>query len=73
MGEQAKIIIATIFDKPHNNKPTGTVTEIIDGNKIAVACSDNKQIAIEILSTEEGIMTINQLKKQKNLIGQIFN
>ena len=73
MGEQAKIIVATIFDKPHNNTPTGTVTEIINESKIAVACSDNKQIAIEILSTEEGIMTIKQLNQQKNLIGQIFN
>lgn len=73
MGEQAKIIVATIFDKPHNNKPTGTITEIIDENKIAVACSDNKQIAIEVLSTEEGIITINQLNKQKSLIGEIFN
>ena len=73
MGEQAKIIVATVLDKPHNNKPTGTIIEIIDENKIAVACSDNKQIAIEILSTEEGIITINQLNKQKNLIGEIFN
>lgn len=72
MGEQAKIIVATIFDKPHNAR-TGTVTEIIDENKIAVACSDNKQIAIEVLSTEEGIMTIKQLNNQKNLIGEIFN
>lgn len=73
MGEQAKIIVATILDKPHNNTPTGTVTEIINESKIAVACSDNKQIAVEILSTEEGIMTIKQLSQQKNLIGQIFN
>ncbi len=73
MGEQAKIIVATILNQQHDNIPPGTVTEIIDDTKIAIACSDNKQIAVEVMSTEEGITTIKQLNKQTNLIGKIFN
>ncbi len=56
-GEQIKIIIASLLDKPHNNQP-GTIVSITD--TINIACEDNKQIAIEILSTDQGIMTAAQ-------------
>ncbi|MCI9846975.1 methionyl-tRNA formyltransferase [Flavobacterium pectinovorum] len=64
LGEQVKIIIASILDEPHNNQP-GTIVSITD--TINIACEDNKQIAITILSTDEGIMTANQFSSSKNL------
>lgn len=73
MGEQAKIIAAKHFNKPHNNSHPGTIIEITEENTITVACSDNKQIAIEILSTDEGIMTAKQLSSKINIIGSTFN
>lgn len=73
MGEQAKIITATPLNTPHKNIHPGTVTEITEENLIAVACSDNKQIAIEILSTEEGIITAKQFSDHSNIIGKTFS
>ena len=57
LGEQVKIIVARLLDEPHNTQP-GTITSI--NTTINVACADNEQIAIEILSTDEGIMTVEQ-------------
>lgn len=57
LGEQVKIIAASLLNEPHNNLP-GTIISLT--NTINVACQDNKQIAIEILSTDEGIMTVKQ-------------
>ena len=71
MGEQAKIIAATHLNKSHNTFP-GTITEITPEQTIAVACSDNKQITIEILSTDNGILTAKQLNSQMDLIGRTF-
>lgn len=65
MDEQVKIIVATLLDEPHQEKP-GTIISI--NNTINVACEDNKQIAIEILSTDEGIMTANQYALLKPLV-----
>ncbi len=65
MDEQVKIIVATLLDEPHQDKP-GTIISI--NNTINVACEDNKQIAIEILSTDEGIMTANQYALLKPLV-----
>lgn len=64
LGEQVKIITAAILDESHNNQP-GTIVSITD--TINIACEDNKQIAITILSTDEGIMTANQFAVSKNL------
>lgn len=69
-GEQIKIIIASILDKPHNNQP-GTIISITD--TINVACEDNKQIAIEILSTEQGIMTVKQFVLLNPVMENIYN
>jgi methionyl-tRNA formyltransferase len=69
-GEQIKIIIASLLDKPHNNQP-GTIVSIAD--TINVACEDNKQIAIEILSTEQGIMTVKQFILLNPIMENTFN
>jgi methionyl-tRNA formyltransferase len=69
-GEHIKIIMAYLLDKPHNNHP-GTIVSITD--TINVACDDNKQIAIEILSTEQGIMTVKQFILLNPLMENAFN
>lgn len=56
-GEQVKIIVASLLHESHENLP-GTIVSLT--NTINIACEDNKQIAIEILSTDEGIMTAAQ-------------
>jgi methionyl-tRNA formyltransferase len=72
MGEQVKIIRATVHSVSHYNTAVGTIIEINE-DSINVACLDNEQIAIEIMSTDEGIMTIKQWNIKENLIGKIFN
>lgn len=69
-GEQIKIIIASILDIPHNMQP-GTIVSITD--TINVACSENKQIAIEVLSTEQGIMTVKQFALLNPLMANSYN
>lgn len=70
MDEQVKIIVATLLDEPHQDKP-GTIISI--NNTINVACEDNKQIAIEILSTDEGIMTANEYALLKPLVANFIS
>lgn len=57
LGEQVKIIVAFLLHEPHEYQP-GTIVSLT--NTINIACKDNKQIAIEILSTDQGIMTAAQ-------------
>lgn len=71
-GEQVKIIAASVIDQSHQNKTPGMIVSISENN-LNVACSDDRQIGIEIISTEEGIMTSKQLNTQKFLIGTQFN
>lgn len=69
-GEQIKIIVASFLNKPHNNQP-GTIVSI--NNTINIACKDNEQISIEILSTEQGIMTVKQFTLSNPLMEKSFN
>jgi methionyl-tRNA formyltransferase len=64
-GEQVKIIVAFLLDEPHNNQP-GTIVSLT--NTINIACEDNRQIAIEILSTDIGILTVQQFAGSKPLL-----
>jgi methionyl-tRNA formyltransferase len=57
LGEQIKIISATLLKQPHNHQ-AGTIVSITD--TLNIACEDNLQIAVEILSTDIGIMTASQ-------------
>ncbi|MFM9988767.1 methionyl-tRNA formyltransferase [Flavobacterium sp.] len=73
LGEQIKIISASLIHEGHNNAMPGTILQLAEDNTINVACSDNQQIAIEIMSTDEGIMTAKQIMANRNLTGNIFN
>jgi methionyl-tRNA formyltransferase len=57
LGEQVKIIVASLLHEFHENQP-GTIVSLSD--TINIACEDNRQIAIKILSTNQGIMTAEQ-------------
>ncbi|WP_316828956.1 methionyl-tRNA formyltransferase [Pedobacter miscanthi] len=56
-GEQVKIIMASLLDEPHDNQP-GTIVSV--NNRICIACRDDQQLAVEIISTDYGIMTAVQ-------------
>jgi len=56
-GEQVKIIAAELLDEPHDQM-AGTIVSAIDS--VQIACVDNQQIAVSILSTDYGIMTASQ-------------
>ncbi len=64
-GEQVKIISASIIDEYIENINPGTIINTPDINCILVACADNKKIAIEVMSTDYGIMTVAQMKSNK--------
>ena len=64
-GEQIKVISATLLDLPHNNQ-TGTIVSMT--NTLNIACEENQQIAIEILSTDSGIMTAQQFVALKPIL-----
>lgn len=70
LEEQIKIIIASLLNNPHNHQP-GTIVSITD--TLNIACGDNKQIAIEILSTKQGIMTVKQFASLNPVIANAFN
>jgi methionyl-tRNA formyltransferase len=73
LGEQIKIISASLIQEEHNNATPGTILQMAEENTINVACSDNQQIAIEIMSTDEGIMTAKQMMSNRSLAGNVFN
>jgi methionyl-tRNA formyltransferase len=62
LGEQIKIITASLLHSKHNNQP-GTIVSMTD--TLNIACNDNQQIAIEILSTEQGIMSAQKFGSLK--------
>jgi methionyl-tRNA formyltransferase len=64
-GEQIKVISATLLDLPHNSQ-AGTIVSIT--NTLNIACKENQQIAIEILSTDSGIMTAQQFAVLKPIL-----
>lgn len=68
--QQVKIIVASVLDKPHDNQP-GTI--VSQTNTINIACEDNKQIAVEILSTDKGIMTATQYTLSYPLTTSLLN
>lgn len=72
-GEQGKIIVASLLNEPHDNSLPGTIVSVNENGNINVACSDNKQISIEILSTNLGIMTAKQFTSLQSVIGTVLN
>lgn len=71
-GEQIKIITASLFDQSYENALPGTILVINENGTINVACSDGKQISIEILKTDIGIITAKQFNFQENILGKKF-
>jgi methionyl-tRNA formyltransferase len=63
-GEQVKIISASIIDEIIENIMPGTIISDSNETFILVASADNKKIAIEIISTDYGIMTVAQMKSK---------
>ena len=70
LGEQVKIIVASLLYEPHENQP-GTIVSLTD--TINIACEDNRQIAVEILSTDQGIMTAKQFTLLHPIMANAFN
>ncbi|MVO11101.1 methionyl-tRNA formyltransferase [Flavobacterium sp. TP390] len=73
IGQPAKLIEARVIDKSSNENQPGTIIEILDENQICIATADNKQIAVTILQTQEGIQTVKQLHRKLNLMNLAFN
>lgn len=71
-GEQVKIIVASLYNQSHQNSNPGTILAITEDGHIAVACSDDKQVAVEVLKTDFGIITAKQFNFQENIIGKKF-
>lgn len=71
-GEHIKIIIASLYNQPHQNSDPGTILAITEDGNITVACSDNKQVTIEVLKTDIGIITAKQFNFQENILGKKF-
>ncbi|MEN9908530.1 MAG: hypothetical protein RLZZ540_1679 [Bacteroidota bacterium] len=71
-GEQIKIIVASLYNQEHQNSIPGTILGITEDGNIIVACSDDKQVAIEVLKTDIGIITAKQFNFQENILGKKF-
>lgn len=71
-GEQVKIIVASLYNQSHQNSNAGTILAITEDGHITVACSDDKQVSIEVLKTDFGIITAKQFNFQENIIGKKF-
>lgn len=72
MGEQLKIIKSNVISISHDNTIPGKILKINE-ESITVACSDNQQLEIEIICTDEGILKIKDWKTKEKLIGAVFN
>jgi len=72
-GEQMKIISANILEETHNNLPPGSILSIQKEGSIQVACIENQQIEIKLLSSDEGIMSAEDFKVNRNLTLYSFN
>ena len=71
MGKQIKIISAFSKVEIHNENP-GTILNINKDSTFNIACTENEQITIELLSTDEGIMTAKKFSTIKKILGNSF-
>ncbi|TDE28226.1 methionyl-tRNA formyltransferase [Flavobacterium ranwuense] len=71
-GEHIKIIVASLYNQSHQNTKPGTILAITEDGNITVACSDDKQVSIEVLKTDIGIITAKQFNFQENILGKKF-
>lgn len=74
LGEQVKIISAQIEEQKHdNNIMPGVILSTQKEGCIQVVCIENQLIAIQLISTDEGIMSAEDFKANKNLMLHSFN
>ena len=71
MGKQIKIISAICAAEIHNENP-GVILKINNDSTFNIACAENEQITIELLSTDEGIMTAKKFTTIKKRVGHYF-
>ena len=71
-SEHVKIIVASLYNESHQNATPGTILAITEEGNVRVACSDDKQLSIEVLKTDNGIITAQQFSYQENIIGKNF-
>lgn len=69
--EHTKIISAYSTNEPHNKTP-GTVLSLTEEGNIKVACIDDEQIVIELLSTDSGIMSAKRYASLQPVVGYSF-
>ena len=67
LGEQIKIITASLVEEKHNNETLGSILSITSEGWIKIACTENAILAIQILKTDEGIMSSKQYWDLKKL------
>lgn len=58
-GKSVKILQAVVSDESHHSIP-GTVLEDYNDGKLRIACMDYKQLVIEVLSSDYGIVSANR-------------
>ncbi len=73
LGEQIKIISAVLIDEHHDNLQVGSIISLSDEGFLKIACSDNEIIGINILSTDEGIMTSKEYSNLKKINQYVLN
>jgi len=71
-GENVKIISALRIEEAHQSHP-GTILSVSENGAMHVACSDNTQLAIDLLSTDYGIMSSKQFTGIQSVVGHSFN
>ena len=67
LGEQVKIITAIFLEEKHDYQEPGSILSITEEGWIKIACSENDILAIQIIKTDEGIMSSKQYWEIKKL------
>lgn len=71
-GKHYKIIDASITPLEHTALP-GTITGLDEAGNIYIACKDNKQLLVRILSNDYGILSAGKLTAKENILHAIFD
>lgn len=72
-GDEIKIVSAIIIDELHNNLQEGTIISLSDDGMLKIACGENEIIGVEILSTDEGIMTAKDYANLRKINQYVLN
>lgn len=66
-GKLVKIVHATVLDESHQQQP-GTVVSIGNHDFIHIACLNNQQLVVEIISCENGIVPAGYYVKKERIL-----